>query len=143
VSAEKLYTTEMLSAAMELAQYPVLEHADLHGTARSDNCGSSLDLYIVLDQQERFEQIGMRVHACAVGQAAAAIFARHAKGASSAQLAKVYDEFVAWLGSDAPPPDWPDLSLIAPARAYRGRHGAMLLPWRAASKALSSAPASG
>ena len=143
MSAEKLYTTEMLAAAMELAQYPALKNAAFHGSSRSDSCGSSLHLDIMLDQRGQLERIGMRVHACAVGQAAAAIFARHAKGATAMQLEFVCDQLSKWLGSDGPVPDWPDLSLIAPARAYPGRHGAMLLPWKAAVVALSSVPASG
>ena len=38
---------------------------------------------------------------------------------------------------------WPDLDLVAPAVAYPARHGAMLLPWKAALAALSSASAPG
>ena len=34
-------------------------------------------------------------------------------------------------------PDWPDLEMLAPALPYPGRHGAILLPWRAAADALS------
>jgi len=44
---------------------------------------------------------------------------------------------------DATAPDWPDLALVAPARAYPARHGAMLLPWKAAAAALSSAAPAG
>jgi NifU-like protein involved in Fe-S cluster formation len=49
----------------------------------------------------------------------------------------------AWLDDEGPAPDWPDLTLVAPARAYPARHGAMLLPWKAAAAALSSAAPAG
>jgi len=39
-------------------------------------------------------------------------------------------------------PDWPGLDAIEAARAFPGRHGAMLLPWQAALAALSSERAS-
>jgi hypothetical protein len=43
----------------------------------------------------------------------------------------------AWLSTaDAPLPDWPGLSAIAAARSYPARHGAILLPWKAAMAAL-------
>jgi len=133
----------MLAAAVELAQYPRLESAPLHGRARSPNCGSSLELDLAVDPHERVAQIGMMVRACAVGQAAAAIFARHARGRSLKEIAAAHHGLIEWLGSDGPTPHWPDLELIASARDYPGRHGAVLLPWKAAITALSSVPASG
>jgi len=143
MSADKLYTPEMLAAAVELAGYPALENALCHGAARAPTCGSTLAMDLSLDDQGRIERIGLRVRACAVGQAAAAVFARHACGCDAAQIQAVHDRFAAWLEEEAPAPDWPDLELIAPARDYRARHGAMLLPWKAALAALSSAPSSG
>ena len=44
-----------------------------------------------------------------------------------------------WLTASGPQPDWPGLDAIAPARDFPGRHGAMLLPWRAALEALPTA----
>ena len=85
----------------------------------------------------------MRVRACAVGQASAAIFARHATGRDLASMQGALERLEAWLADEGPEPDWPDLELVAAARAYPARHGAMLLPWKAACAALSSvAPAS-
>jgi NifU-like protein involved in Fe-S cluster formation len=84
----------------------------------------------------------MAVRACAVGQASAAIFARHAAGRSAQQISQSLTELEAWLAHDGELPDWPGLAVLEPARAYPARHGAMLLPWKAAVAALSStAPA--
>ena len=143
MSAEKLYTPQMLAAAVELGGWPALENAPFHGNARAPTCGSTLAMDLTLDDHGRIERIGLRVRACAVGQAAAAVFARHASGCDQARLQAVHDRFAAWLEEEAPAPEWPDLELIAPARDYRARHGAMLLPWKAALAALSSPPASG
>jgi hypothetical protein len=49
----------------------------------------------------------------------------------------------AWLGGDAPLPDWPGLAALAPARAHPGRQEALLLPWKAAAQALSCQAAGG
>ena len=139
MSAERLYTPAMLAAAVELANYPPLEIAQWHGSARSPACGSTLDIDLGLDDSGTIAKIGMKVRACAVGQAAAAVFARHAPGSDAAEIGSTLEALSAWLDHDAPMPEWPDLALIAPARDYRGRHGAMLLPWRAAVAALSTA----
>ncbi len=133
----------MLAAAVELANYPMLEEHAFHGTARSASCGSSLEMDLALDPKGRLSQVGLTVRACAVGQASAAIFARHAVGRSIDDLTGIHDGLIDWLSGEAPAPDWPGLDLIAPARNYRGRHGAMLLPWKAAIAALSTVPASG
>ena len=141
MNADRLYTPAMLSAAVELASYPPLQTAQLHGSARSPACGSTLDLDMDLDSAGAIANIGMKVRACAVGQAAAAIFARHVKGRSATEVDAALADLARWLEDDGPEPDWPDLALIAPARDYRGRHGAILLPWKAAAAALSSAAA--
>jgi NifU-like protein involved in Fe-S cluster formation len=142
-AAQRLYTPELLALAVELAGYPPLENAPLHGDARSPTCGSTLAVDLSADPQGRIERLGLRVRACAVGQAAAAVFARHAGGLHRTEIGLALDRLEAWLGDEGPAPDWPDIGLIAPAQAYPARHGAMLLPWKAALAALSTAPGAG
>lgn len=140
--ADRLYTPELLALAVELARFPRLAEAAAQGEARSPTCGSTLALDLALDDAGRIESLGMTVRACAVGQAAAAIFARHAAGRDADAIAGTLRELQAWLEGEDAMPDWPDLGLIEPARAYPARHGAILLPWKAAAAALSStAPA--
>jgi NifU-like protein involved in Fe-S cluster formation len=143
MSATKLYTPELLGLAVELARHPPLAEAMVQGEARSATCGSTLAMGFELDQTGRIERLGLRVQACAVGQAAAAIFARHAIGRDASDISAALQSLEAWLAGTGELPRWPDLSLIEAAQAYPGRHGAILLPWRAALAALSSeAPAS-
>jgi len=141
MSAQRLYTPELLALAVELAKWPPLE-AGSHGEARSPTCGSTLALDLELDGDGNIAGLGMKVRACAVGQAAAAIFARHAVGRDQAMLARALAQLEGWLAQDGELPDWPGIAPLVPARAYPARHGAMLLPWKAALAALSStAPA--
>jgi NifU-like protein involved in Fe-S cluster formation len=141
MSAAKLYTPELLALTVELAQHPLDPALPLAGEARSAACGSTLALALALDGERRIERLGMRVRACAVGQASAAIFARHAVGKEARELEQTLVDLRAWLGGEGELPAWSDLALIAPARDLPGRHGAILLPWMAATSALSTAPA--
>lgn len=142
MSAARLYTSELLALAVELARWPRLGEASLHGEARSPTCGSTLAIDLALDERGQIAGLGLAVRACAVGQAAAAIFARHAEGRDAAGIAATLAGLEAWLAGGAPLPDWPGLAPLEPARGYPARHGAMLLPWKAALAALSSpAPA--
>ena len=138
MNAQRLYTPELLALTVELAQYPSIENAELRGEARSRTCGSTIALDLVPDRAGRIDSLGMRVRACAVGQAAAAIFARHAVGRDLEQIRAAHDRIEGWLDGEAPIADWPGLDAIAAAREYPGRHGAIILPWKAAIAALSS-----
>ena len=137
MSAAKLYTAEVLGLATALARFPLGDDLPLHGAARSALCGSALELGLRVDGEGRVSALGLKVHACAIGQAAAAIFAEGAAGRSRTEVATAEAQLRDWLARDAAPqPDWPGLAALVPARSYPARHGAILLAWRAALEAL-------
>jgi NifU-like protein involved in Fe-S cluster formation len=138
--ADKLYTPELLALAVSLAEYPADPALPLHGQARSKSCGSTLAADIAVDGEGRIERLGLRVRACAVGQASAALFAAAAAGRSLADIESVHAALAEWLAGGELP-GWPGLELLIPARDYPARHGAIMLPWTAARDALSSADA--
>ncbi|MGV2496328.1 iron-sulfur cluster assembly scaffold protein [Pelagerythrobacter aerophilus] len=137
-----LYTPELLALAVSLADMPLSDDLHWRGEAISRTCGSTLTVGLRCDDAGRIEGVGMQVSACAVGQASAAIFADGAYGAAADDIAAAEDAIASWLaGGDTPA--WPGIEKIAAARAHPGRHGAILLPWRAARAALSKAVAKG
>ncbi len=141
-SAATLYTPQVLALATSLASFPLDDGLPLRGEARSQRCGSSLTLGLALSLDGSIARVGLAAHACAVGQAAAAIFARAAPGLAPADIAIAEAAIAAWLEAAArdevaPLPDWPGLGVIAPAAAFPARHGAILLAWRAALAALA------
>jgi NifU-like protein involved in Fe-S cluster formation len=137
-SATVLYTPEILGLAAGLADYPGDSTLPLSGSARSKSCGSTLAVQLAIDDAGRVTRLGVAAHACAIGQAAAAVFARAAPGRSAAEIAAAERAIANWLAGEGGLPDWPGLGAIAPAAAYPSRHGAILLAWRAALSALSS-----
>ena len=139
----KLYSPAVLALATELAGFPLEESLDLRGEARSRTCGSELVIGLALAPDGMIDRVGMQVRACAVGQASAALLARAARGRGAAQIAATAEALAQWLAGEGEMPDWPDLALLAPAKQHPARHGALLLPWKAASKALSSCAAAG
>ncbi|XUU59985.1 iron-sulfur cluster assembly scaffold protein [Erythrobacter sp. HA6-11] len=138
-SVAKLYTSEVLGLAVQLAHYPLSDDFACRGEARSRTCGSSLTMGLSQGDDGEITQIGMKVSACAIGQAAAAIFAADAKGRTLADIERSKTALQAWLdGADAAPA-WSGISTLSEARAHTSRHGAILLPWSAAIEALSKA----
>lgn len=136
--AAKLYSPELLGLATGLARYPLTDDLPLRAEARSRSCGSVVALGFVLGPEGRIARSGMQVSACAIGQASAALLAEGAAGAAAEQVAATADALAAWLAGEGDlPTAWPGLAPLAPARAHPGRHGALLLPWKAACEALS------
>lgn len=142
-SATALYTPQVLALATSLAACPITADLPLQGSARSAACGSSLTVGLALDEAGRVARIGLAAHACAIGQAAAAIFAAAAQGRDQADITAALTEIEGWLAGQGCLPGWPGLDAIAAAQAFPARHGALLLPWKAARGALSSAPLPG
>jgi len=134
--AVTLYTPAVLAAATGLAAWPWDEALPFKGEARSRTCGSSLRLGLALDAAGRVTAIGVRAHACAIGQAAAHAFAAGATGQTRPAIAAARAALGEWLAGDGELPDWPGLDVIAPARAHSSRHGAIVLAWDAALEAL-------
>ena len=134
-----LYTPELLSLAVELADAPYDPAAPLLGEARSRSCGS----IIRISSNRQLTGLGMQAQACAVGQGAAAIFLRHAGGRSREDITATLTALEEWLSGEGALPDWPDLEQIEMARDFPGRHGAILLPWQAALDALSNSGGEG
>lgn len=135
-NAATLYTPEVLGLAASLAAYPWDEALPLRGEARSKSCGSTIALGLALDPGGQIERIGLRAHACAIGQAAAAIFAAAAPGRDARHIRAADDAIAAWLAGERGLPDWPGFAAIALARDYPARHGAVRLAWQAARELL-------
>lgn len=136
MSATVLYTPEVLALATGLAAYPWDDALPLRASARSRSCGSAIELGLALGGEGRIERVGLRSSACAIGQAAAAIFAGAAAGRSADDIARAERAITAWLTGEGDLPDWPGFAAIAAARDYPGRHGAILLAWQAAREIL-------
>ena len=137
-SAAKLYTPELLALTTVLADFPLAAVEGGEAEARSPTCGSRIRCRIALDAEGSVARLGLSVQACAVGQAAAAVFAGDARGRSAADLERALAALESWLDAGAMP-GWRGIEALAAARDFPGRHGAILLPWKAALAALPQA----
>jgi NifU-like protein involved in Fe-S cluster formation len=134
-----LYNAELLRLA---TGNPYEERlADPMGSAerRSPVCGSRIAVDVDLDVAGRVAAIGMQVSACAYGQAAATLLARHAVGRSHEELAETGDAVRRWLAGEGQLPDWPGLDALAAVVPYSARHGAVRLPFEAVVDAIAAA----
>jgi NifU-like protein involved in Fe-S cluster formation len=135
-----LYTTEILRLAASLQEDRALEQEHGRAEMRSPTCGSRIVLAVELDEDRRVRMISQRVHACAFGQASAALVQQHAAGRAHDEVAEALVTISRWLAQEQDEAgDWPGIDVLAPARPRKGRHGAILLPFRALLAAIESA----
>jgi NifU-like protein involved in Fe-S cluster formation len=133
-----LYTTEILRLAASLKEPHALEREDGRAELRSPTCGSRVSTSVQLDEQGRIRTLSQQVHACAFGQASAALLERGAVSRGRDEVEMGLSQLDAWLGGAPDTPAWPGLPALAPARSRKSRHGAILLPFRALLAAIES-----
>ena len=137
---ESPYTRGILRLA---ASIPYLERfEDLEGASegRSKTCGSKMRIAVELDWADRIVRFRQAVEACAYGQASAALMGGHVMGRSAEEVGAALAELEAWLaGKGDLPGAWPGLDVLDPARSRKGRHGAILLPFRTLLAAIEEA----
>lgn len=130
-----LYNTRILRLAAETAGFARLAAPMASAERRSSVCGSRIALDLSMDAKGRVSALGMEVRACALGQASAALFARHATGCDRAELIAARDALTRWLAGEGPVPEWPGLEIFEPALPHSARHPSIRLAFEAAVEA--------
>ena len=135
----ELYNTEILSLSATLKN----ETLDApQGSARkvSKLCGSWMEIDVNLDGGV-VSEAALRVQACALGQASAAILKTQIIGASLDDLIAARDALRDMLKSAGEPPTgrFERLKLLAGVSAYPARHASTLLAFEAAVEAARQA----
>jgi NifU-like protein involved in Fe-S cluster formation len=126
-----LYTTEILRLAASLKEPRALSGEHGRAELRSPTCGSRIITAVQVSSEARLEAVSQQVHACAFGQASAALLEQGAIGRSSDEIEQALAELAGWLEGSTSQPSWPGIATLAPARSRKSRHGAILLPFRA------------
>lgn len=136
----KLYSRDILALATDIAHTAPLAEAEARVKQRAPLCGSSVGVALRLDDAGRIAAFSQDVKACALGQASASVLGRLVIGMDRASLQAGRDALAAMLaGGPVPPPPFEALGVLAPARAYKTRHGSILLAWDATLAAMDEA----
>lgn len=140
---DDLYNPDILGLSAMLVNS---ELASPDGTARkvSKLCGSWLEIDVNV-QDGAVTECALRVQACALGQASAAILKESIIGANLAELVEARDALRAMLKAGGEPPTgrFAKLSLLAGVAAYPARHTSTMLAFDAAVAAFEDARGNG
>lgn len=136
-----LYHNRVLELAADIPHVGSL--ADAHGSATkvSRICGSTVRVDVKLaEDNETVTAIAVDPKACALGQAATAILAEHAVGATYKELVAVRDALRAMLKDGGEPPKgrfW-ELRHLEGVRDYPPRHASTMLAYEAILEAIET-----
>lgn len=139
---EDLYHPRILELAAEIPHLGRLENPDGAATKVSRVCGSVVSVELKL-KDGAVSEIAVHPKACALGQAATAVLAMHAIGATPAEIRAARDGLRAMLKEGAPPPGgrfW-ELRHLEGVKDYPPRHASTMLAFDAAVSALDQAGA--
>jgi NifU-like protein involved in Fe-S cluster formation len=137
----ELYHNRVLELAADIPHVGQLEGAQGSSLKVSRVCGSTVQVDVTLDAEGRVAAIAVDPKACALGQAATSILARHAIGRTLAEVEAARDALKAMLKDGAEPPDgvfW-ELRHLQPVKDYPPRHTSTMLAFDAAVEAIRQA----
>ncbi|MBI1391589.1 MAG: iron-sulfur cluster assembly scaffold protein [Alphaproteobacteria bacterium] len=132
----ELYTEKLLAAAASLPPARHLERADAVTAVRTSRvCGSVVELDLAFEGGVVVD-VAVRAKACALGQAAAGLFAPLLPGMTPGDIRRARDEMRRMLNENGTPPADPRLAPLAPLAAIRDypqRHASTMLVFDAAA----------
>ncbi|AOZ69615.1 iron-sulfur cluster assembly scaffold protein [Rhodobacter xanthinilyticus] len=132
----KLYSQRILALAADMPLTEPLAAPSHSATKRAPLCGSTVSVALTFDG-EKITGYSQQVHACALGQASAAIFGAAVIGRTPAEIAALCDTLAAMLkGAPVPAAPFAEYEVLTAARDYPNRHASILLAPEATRAAL-------
>ncbi|HEV7689958.1 MAG TPA: iron-sulfur cluster assembly scaffold protein [Hyphomonadaceae bacterium] len=137
----ELYHNRVLELAADIPHAGRLADAQGSSLKVSRVCGSTVEVDVKLDAEGRISEIAVDPKACALGQAATSILARHAIGRTLPEIEAARDALRAMLKDGAEPPtgEFWELRHLQPVRDYPPRHTSTMLAFEAVVEAMKQA----
>jgi NifU-like protein involved in Fe-S cluster formation len=128
----EIYNSRILELAGNIPRQGRLAAPSASAKAHSKLCGSTVIVDVVMDDG-KIVDFAHDVKACALGQAAASIMARHVIGSTAAEIRALRDQVRAMLKENGAPPNgkWSEIAALEPVRDYKARHASTLLTFEA------------
>lgn len=133
-----IYSDKILELAANIPRQGRLAAPDATAKAHSKLCGSTIIVDLVM-RDGKVVDFAHDVKACALGQAAASIMARHVIGSTGPELRQLRDQVRAMLKDNGPPPQgkWAEVAVLEPVRDFKARHASTLLTFEATVDAVN------
>ena len=136
---DDLYSNRILALAANMPRAGRLAAPQASAEKVAKLCGSRIIVDLVLTDG-KVSDFAQEVHACALGQASAAILGANIIGATVEEIRQARDGLRAMLkaAGSVPGGRFADLGVLAPVRDYPARHASTLLAFEAALEAAAA-----
>ena len=133
-----IYNHRILDLAGNIPRQGRLAAPGATAAAHSKLCGSTVVVDLVMTDGQVID-FAQDVKACALGQAAASIMARHVIGAKADELRNLRETMRKMLKENGTPPEgkWADIAVLEPVRDYKARHASTMLTFDAVLDAVN------
>jgi NifU-like protein involved in Fe-S cluster formation len=134
---DDVYNRKILELAGNIPRQGRLAAPDASATAHSKLCGSTVTIDLAV-KDGVVSDFAHDVKACALGQAASSIMARHIVGSTPDELRALRETMRKMLKENGAPPTgkWADVAVLEPVRDFKARHASTLLTFDAVVSAL-------
>jgi NifU-like protein involved in Fe-S cluster formation len=135
---DDIYNRRILKLAADIPRLGRLAAPMASASAHSKLCGSKVTVDVVMHDGV-VSDFAHDVKACALGQAASSIMARHVIGATPDELRAARDAVRRMLKENGPPPTgrFADAAVLEPVRDFKARHASTLLTFDAVVDAVA------
>ncbi|MEH3146836.1 MAG: iron-sulfur cluster assembly scaffold protein [Methylobacterium frigidaeris] len=132
-----IYNTRILELAADIPRLGRLPVPEASASRHSKLCGSTVTVDLVTEDGV-VTDFAHDVRACALGQAASSLMARHVVGTRAEDLRALRDGVRRMLkeGASAPEGRFSDFAVLEPVREFKARHASTLLTFDAVVDAL-------
>ncbi|MCF4126611.1 iron-sulfur cluster assembly scaffold protein [Methylobacterium sp. SyP6R] len=134
---DDIYNARILALAADIPRLGRLPRPGASASKHSKLCGSTVTVDLVAEGGT-VTDFAHDVKACALGQAASSLMARHVVGASAEELRALRETVRRMLKENGPAPEgkFADFAVLEPVRDFKARHASTLLTFDAVVDAL-------
>ena len=134
---DDIYNARILALAADIPRLGRLPAPGASASKHSKLCGSTVTVDLATEG-DTVTDFAHDVKACALGQAASSLMARHAVGATGAELRALRDTVRRMLKEGGPAPEgkFAEFAVLEPVRDFKARHASTLLTFDAVVDAL-------
>jgi NifU-like protein involved in Fe-S cluster formation len=135
---DDIYNKRILELAADIPRLGRLDAPMATAAAHSKLCGSKVTVDLSMAKGVVCD-FAHDVKACALGQAASSLMARHVIGSTPGELRELRDVMRRMLKDNGPPPSgrWEEAKVLLPVRDFKARHASTLLTFDAVVDAVT------
>ena len=130
---DSIYNSKIIEYAGNIQNVGELDDADAKSRVHSKLCGSTVDVSLKLDDNNKVSDFAHKVKACALGQAASSIMASVVVGSNADELRDLRNTMYKMLKENGPAPigKFEEFKFLEPVKEYKARHASTLLTFDA------------